>query len=478
MIDVSNLTIQKAHDMLVKKEITVRELAQTYLDIISEKNPQINAYLEIYDDVMEQADEAQKIIDAGNATILTGIPIALKDNILIKSKHSSAGSKILEQYVGTYDSTVVTKLKAQHVVFLGRVNMDEFAMGSSTETSAYGTTKNPHDTSRVPGGSSGGSAASVAMNGALVALGSDTGGSIRQPAALCGVVGLKPTYGSVSRHGLMAMGSSLDVIGPITKNVSDAQIIFDAIKGKDIFDSTSIDVETKKVSPKKIGVPFSFVNQGGIDADILSNFNKSIDSLKSLGYEIIDISLPNIGYSLAVYYVIMPAEVSSNMARFDGVKFGNKIEGKDLLEDYTKTRAQLLGKEVRKRILLGTYVLSAGYADDYYKKALAVKELIAQDFKKAFTEVDVILTPASPSPAFKFGEKSNDPIAMYLEDIFTVTANLVGIPGIAIPSGFVEREDKKLLKLLKLPIGIQFMAAHGNEDVLFEIGKKFEGTVL
>jgi len=349
--------------------------------------------------------------------------------------------------------------------------MDEFAMGSSTENSAYGPTKNPHDLSRVPGGSSGGSAASVAGNMALVSLGSDTGGSIRQPASHCGVVGLKPTYGSISRHGLMAMGSSLDIIGPFAKTVSDAEIIFDAIKGKDKYDSTSIDIKIEnskpKNSPKTLGVPRHFLKAEGIDAHVSRVFEESIKKFEQMGYEIKEINLPNIEYSLAVYYVLMPAEVSTNLSRFDGVKYGFHKEGKDLLEDYVLTRGEGFGREARRRIMLGAYVLSSGYYDAYYNKALIVRELLKSDFAKAFSEVDAILTPTTPAPAFKIGEKTFDPIAMYLEDIFTVTANLVGIPAISIPAGMKKVEDKSL------PIGIQIMADYSREDVLFDLGKRF-----
>jgi aspartyl-tRNA(Asn)/glutamyl-tRNA(Gln) amidotransferase subunit A len=352
--------------------------------------------------------------------------------------------------------------------------MDEFAMGSSTETSAYGITKNPHDLSRVPGGSSGGSAASVAANLALAALGSDTGGSIRQPASLCGLVGLKPTYGSVSRHGLMAMASSLDVIGPIAKNVEDAEIVFDFIKGKDSYDSTSLDVsiynrKDTKGRKLKIGVPRDFTSSEGIDKSVVDNFSESLEKLKKAGHEIVDISLPNIGYSLAVYYILMPAEASTNLARFDGVKYGLYKPGENLLEDYKNTRGQGFGREVRRRILLGAYVLSSGYYDAYYNKAVAVREVITSDFNKAFEQVDVIITPTTPSPAFKIGDKSSNPLSMYLADIFTVSANIASVPAVSIPSGFASVEGKDL------PLGIQFMAPLGGEETLFRVGKDFLG---
>ncbi len=475
MIDLKQLSIKKASEMLLKKEITAKALAEAYLAVIAVRNKNINAYLEVYDDVLAQAEAADKLIASGKGGPLTGIPLAIKDNILIKGRRASSASKILEHYKATYDATVITKLKAAGVVFLGRTNMDEFAMGGSTENSAYGVTKNPIDETRVSGGSSGGSAAVVAMDGALASLGSDTGGSVRQPASFCGVVGLKPTYGAISRHGLMAMGSSLDQIGPITKTVGDSELLFKAMVGKDSFDSTSGTYEMlaqKKTAGKKmvIGVPRAFMKQGGIDSAVLQNFDESIKKLQNLGMEIRDIDLPNIGYSLAVYYIIMPAEASTNLSRFDGVKYGLHKDGNNLLQDYQKTRGQGFGKEVRRRILLGAYVLSSGYYDAYYNKANVVRRLISDDFKKVFESgVDVVITPTTPAPAFIIGEKVNDPVQMYLADIFTVTANIAGIPALSVPSGTVATGGKEL------PLGLQFMATHGGEDILFSVGKLFLG---
>lgn len=468
MIDIHKLTIKEARKGLDNKDFTAKDLARAYLDQISKVNGEINAYLEVYDDVLSQAEAVDK---KGFTSMLSGIPMAIKDNILIAGKTATSGSKILKGYVAPYDATVIEKLKKEGVIFIGRTNMDEFAMGSSTENSAFGVTKNPLDKTRVPGGSSGGSVAAVAMGGAIAALGSDTGGSVREPASFCGLVGLKPTYGSVSRYGLMAMGSSLDVIGPITKNVEDSEIIFNAISGLDKFDSTTHELvkNTKKV--KTIGVPYHILEKGGISTTVLDNFKKSIERLKKLGYEIKDIKLPNISYSLSVYYILMPAEVSSNLARFDGVKYGLHVEGKDLLEDYLKTRGQGFGKEVRRRILIGTYVLSAGYHDAYYNKAVMLRQKITEDFTKAFNEVDVIATPTTPGPAFKIGERINDPLAMYLEDIFTVPANIVGIPAVSIPSGFVEENG------ISLPLGIQFIAPHDGESLLFDVGKKYNNEI-
>lgn len=469
-IDLKKITIKSAAESFRKGDYTAVELASAYLEQIKQKDTEIRAYLEIYDDVLEQAKKADERIKNGSATELTGIPIAVKDVIFIKGKKLSAASKILENYVAPYNSTVIEKLIEAGVVFIGRTNMDEFAMGSSTENSAFGPTKNPYDTSRVPGGTSGGSAAAVAADMTLVALGTDTGGSVRQPSALCGLVGLKPTYGRVSRYGLIAVGSSLDQIGPLAKTVTDVETLFNKIKCgavADPMDSTSITDPSAKQHRKIIGVPRDQIDVKGVDEDVKANFWQSIDRLKSLGYEIKDISLPNVKYSLPVFYLIQPAEVSTNLARFDGVKYGLHHNSENLLEDYKASRGEGFGLETRRRIILGTYVLSAGYYDAYYNKAIKVRALIAQDFINAFKDVDFVATPTTPSPAFKIGEKSGDPVQMYLEDIYTVTANIVGVPAINLPAGFVEREGKML------PLGLQLTAPHQREDWLFAVGKEF-----
>ncbi|MDB4516540.1 aspartyl/glutamyl-tRNA amidotransferase subunit A, partial [Crocinitomicaceae bacterium] len=347
-----------------------------------------------------------------------------------------------------------------------RTNMDEFAMGSSTENSAFGPTKNPLDTSRVPGGSSGGSAAAVAANMALVALGSDTGGSIRQPGAFCGVVGLKPTYGSVSRHGLMAMGSSLDVIGPLTKTVDDAEIMFEAVRGWDKMDSTTVPDDREQIKEKKkykIGVPRTFLTKG-VDEDVLEAFEAGLETLRSAGHTVVDIELPTIEHSLAAYYIIMPAEVSANLARFDGVRYGLHKDGENRIDDYRQSRGKGFGREVRRRIFLGTYVLSSGYYDAYYGKAMQARDKIRSDVEEAFKDVDAIATPTSPTPAFEFGEKTTDPLSMYLADIFTVSANIIGTPAISVPHGTVERKKKEL------PVGFQLMAPQLGEKTLFTLG--------
>lgn len=469
-MDIKNLTIKQAHELLVSKKMSVLELVEEVLNVANGIKD-LNAYLEIFDDVRAQAEEAQKMIDRGTATMMTGIPVAMKDNILIKGRRVSASSKMLENYVATYDAAVTKKLRDAGAVFIGRTNMDEFAMGGSTENSAFGATKNPHDKTRVPGGSSGGSAAALAANAALASLGSDTGGSIRQPAAFCGVVGLKPTYGSVSRSGLIAMASSLDQIGPFAKTVEDAEIIFDCIKGHDPMDSTAYP-ETfappiaKK--PRVIGVPTEFVHAKGVDPRVLKNFEESIELMKNAGYEVREISLPALAHGLSVYYILMPAEVSSNLARLDGVRYGYHADGANLLEDYMRSRGEGFGREVRRRILLGTYVLSSGYYDAYYGRACAVREMLKRDLENAFEDVDIIATPTTPTPAFKIGEKSSDPLQMYLADIFTVPVNIAGVPAISIPSGFVSEDDAKL------PLGIQFIAPHFGEESLFAAGKDFE----
>ncbi len=468
--DLKDLTITKVHKLLVQKQLSAVELVDLYLSNISRCNKDLNAYLEVFESCKEQAEDTDRRIKAGEmVSLLDGIPIAIKDNILIEGRVASAGSKILENYRASYDATVIQKLKKEGAVFLGRTNMDEFAMGSSTENSAFGVTPNPIDKTRVSGGSSGGSAAALRSDMAMAALGSDTGGSVRQPASFCGVVGLKTTYGSVSRYGLIAMGSSLDQIGPLTKTVEDAEIIFNAIKGRDPMDSTSVDsskVDMEFPQRMRVGVPRDFIGEG-IEADVLENFNSTVEKLKSLNYEVVSVDLPNIKHSLAVYYVIMPAEVSTNLSRFDGVRYGLHLDGVNLQEDYLKSRGAGFGRESRRRILLGAYVLSAGYYDAYYKKALDVRALIKKDFSNLFRSsgISAIVTPTTLSPAFKIGEKSKDPLSMYLEDIFTVTANIVGIPAISIPSGFVKRDG------VSLPLGFQIMADHFREDILFKIGK-------
>lgn len=466
-MDLKNLTIKKAHDGLLNGEFTSLDLTNAYIEEIKKRNTDVNAYLEIFEDAVSQAKVADEMIKNGNAKSLTGIPLAIKDNLLFKGHRAGASSKILEGYVSTYDAKVIEDLKNEGAVILGRTNMDEFAMGSSTETSAYGITKNPVNTETVAGGSSGGSAAAVAMDGALFSLGSDTGGSIRQPAGFCGIVGLKPTYGTISRSGLMAMGSSLDIIGPFTKTVEDSEIVFNALAQEDVKDSTSVKMSDRvcdKKEVKRIGVPRSFLKGDGINKETLENFEKSLEKLKSLGYEIVDVEVPLMEYSLVVYYVLMPAEVSTNLSRFDGIRFGLSVSGKDVADSYKKTKEAGFGAEAKRRILLGTYVLSHGYYDAYYNKAVKLRHKITEEMDKVFENVDLIATPTTPAPAFKPGAKAS-PLEMYMSDVFTVPANITGVPAISIPAGFSNDG---------LPLDIQFMAPHFGESLLFEVGKKFE----
>ncbi|MEK7579522.1 MAG: Asp-tRNA(Asn)/Glu-tRNA(Gln) amidotransferase subunit GatA [Patescibacteria group bacterium] len=481
MIDISKLSISEARKDLDAKEFSAVELTEACLSIIKEKNEDIHAYLETFDDALDAAREADKKLTnqtTNEPNNLLGIPIALKDNILVKGHTATAGSKILEGYVAPYDATVTEKLKQAGAIILGRTNLDEFAMGASTEQSAWGPTKNPLDTTRVPGGSSGGSAAAVAMGSCLAALGSDTGGSVRQPSALCGVVGLKPTYGSVSRNGLIALGSSLDVIGPIGKSVSDVEIVYNAIKGKDPLDSTTVDENdhkptTNNLQPTnlKIGVSRKFLEENKLREDVQKNFDDALVKLSSLGYTLVDIDLPNVHYSVPTYYVILPAEASANLARFDGVKYGSHKEGEDVIGDYFKTRGEGFGPEPRRRILIGTYVLSSGYYDAYYNRANALRRLITKDFTDAFSRCDVVALPTTAGPAFKIGAKVNDPVAMYLEDVFTVSANLTGMPALSVPSGTVTEDS------VELPLGLQLVAPHLAENRLFSVGKRFLGEI-
>lgn len=465
MINLEELTIKKTQELIHGGEISCRELVSIYQENIKKRNKDINAYLEIFNDALEIAEEEDKEILRGRELKpLTGILLAIKDVILIEGKIASAGSKILEKYRATYDATVIKKLREAGAIFLGRTNMDEFAMGSSTENSSYGVTKNPHDLERVAGGSSGGSAAAVAMQGCLAAIGSDTGGSVRQPASFCGVVGLKPTYGAVSRFGLIAMASSLDQIGPIVKNVEDAEIIFNIIKGRDPLDSTTNDIPSSKIQDlSKLKIGLLKYDRKGVDKKVNDAIDLSISILRRLGHKIEEIEMPHLEYSLPCYYIIQPAETSANLARFDGVKYGLSVEGENLLEDYMKTRAEGLGREVKRRIMLGTFVLSSGYYDEYYGRAQKVRTLIKKDFEEMFKNFDLVLSPTAPTPAFKIGEKTEDPLQMYLSDIFTVSINLAGLPAISLP-----------VPSSGLPVGVQFIAPWFREDLLFYLGKQYE----
>jgi len=462
------LTIKQAHEGLKKGEFTSVELTKAYLEEIKKSNKDINAYLSISEDLaLSQAEEADKKIASGEFGMLTGIPCAIKDAILVEGQKCTSASKILENYVAPYDATVITKLKAEGVVILGKTNLDEFAMGGSGENSAYGVTKNPHDQTRVAGGSSSGSAASVAANMACFSLGSDTGGSIRLPSSFCGLVGLKPTYGAVSRYGLIAFGSSLDQIGPIGKTVEDVKTIFQAICGKDKMDATSTDYKFENLDTElrglRIGIPKEYFVKG-IDPEVEKIIKSAIEKAKSSGAEIVEISLPSTEFALACYYIVAPAEASANLARFDGIRYGLSVKSDNLLDVYLKTKGHGFGAEVKRRIMLGTYTLSSGYYDAYYKKAQEVRQLIKEDFSKAFEIVDVIFAPTSPVPAIKIGERTEDPLSMYLMDIYTVSVNLAGICGISIPAGRTEG----------LPVGLQIIGNHFQENKILSIASKME----
>jgi len=472
--DLARLSITEASQKLAAKEISAVELVRACIANIEKKDKLLHAYLEVFADIEAQAHDADERRAVGEKHPLLGIPLCLKDNILIEGRRAGAASKILEGYIATYDATIIKKLKEAGVVFMGRSNMDEFAHGSSTENSAYGPTKNPHDPARVPGGSSGGSAAAVAADMAFGALGTDTGGSIREPASFCGIVGLKPTYGAVSRFGLIAMGSSLDQAGPLAKTVADAELLFGAIRGKDPLDSTSIDFQGSTLDKssqgqtfKKIGVPWELFKTG-VDKEVLESFSAALKKASAAGWEVVDIALSSAGLALAVYYIVMPAEVSSNLARFDGVRYGLSRKGATLWEDYAKTRGDGFGVEARRRIILGTYVLSSGYYDASTARPTAARAQLTREVAGVLKSVDAIAMPTTPTPASHLGEKTADPISMYLLDIFTVTANLTGNPAISVPMGTVAREGKNL------PAGIQFISAHGDENTLFELGKAVE----
>ena len=470
-----DLTIQAAHKLLKAKEISSRELTQVVLDRIEAVESQVEAFITVTKaDAIQAAEKADQQIGQGKIGPLTGIPIGVKDLICTKGIKTTCGSRILENFVPPYDATVVKKLKSEHAVIIGKMNMDEFAMGSSTEHSSIKNTRNPWDLSRIPGGSSGGSAAAVAADMCLGALGSDTGGSIRQPASHCGIVGMKPTYGRVSRFGLVAFASSLDQIGPLTKNVTDCAMMLNTISGYDPGDSTSVPENvpdftsflTEDLTGVTVGIPKEVTALEGLDPDVAAVVKEAVGIVESRGARCIEVSLPNTEHVVAVYYVIAPCEASSNLARYDGVKYGYRNKDQDtLMEMYRATRTAGFGSEVQRRIIIGTYCLSAGYYDAYYGKASQVRTLIIQDYKHAFEQCDVILSPVAPTPAFKIGENVEDPLKMYLSDIFTLSANLAGIPGMAVPCGFSTDG---------LPIGLQILGKHFNEGMLLKVGYSFE----
>jgi aspartyl-tRNA(Asn)/glutamyl-tRNA(Gln) amidotransferase subunit A len=461
-----SLSISKLAPLLANREVSPVEVTSQLLERLEARDGALNAYLTVdAAGALAQAREAEVRLGRGEGTTLTGIPLALKDVMVTRGLRTTCASRILERFVPPFDATVVARLRREGAVFLGKTNMDEFAMGSSTENSAFGPTRNPWDRDYIPGGSSGGSAAAVAADLCLAALGSDTGGSIRQPASHCGVVGLKPTYGRVSRYGLVAYASSLDQIGPLTKEVRDAAIILQAIAGHDPQDSTSVSqpvpdyVEAldRQFKGLKIGVPREYFGHG-LDPEVETAIRVALKTLEGLGADLIEVSLPHTEYAVATYYVVAVAEASSNLARYDGVKYGFRAEGRSLMETYLNTRTQGFGAEVRRRIMLGTYTLSAGYYDAYYKKGSQVRALIRGDFETAFQTCDLLACPVSPTPAFRLGEKLADPLTMYLSDIFTISANLAGIPGISVPCGFSSGG---------LPIGLQLLGPpFGEADLL------------
>jgi aspartyl-tRNA(Asn)/glutamyl-tRNA(Gln) amidotransferase subunit A len=469
------LAIHQAHGLLKNKEISSEELTRAVLDRIEAVDGKVDAYVTVTADLaMEQAREADRRIAAGRCGPLTGIPLGIKDLICTRNIRTTCASKILENFVPPYDATVIKELRNAGAIVVGKLNMDEFAMGSSTENSGLKNTRNPWDLERIPGGSSGGSAAAVAAQMCLGALGSDTGGSIRQPASHCGVVGLKPTYGRVSRFGLVAFASSLDQIGPLSKNVTDSALLLNTIAGYDKSDSTSVPVDVPDYTASfksglngiKVGIPQEYYVSDGLDPEVAASVNHAVQVIEDLGAERIEISLPHTQYAVAVYYVIAPSEASSNLARYDGVKYGfRNTDSSGLMDMYRTTRSKGFGPEVQRRIIIGTYCLSAGYYDAYYGKASQVRTLIMEDFKKAFETCDVILSPVAPTPAFKLAEKIDDPLTMYLSDIFTLSANLAGIPGMSVPCGFSSQG---------LPIGLQLMATHFNEEMLFKVAYHFE----
>lgn len=465
-MELFRLGIAEIRELIDRREVQPDDVLAAFLGRIEAVEDKVKAFVTL------TGDRAVEMLrQSSEGAPLDGIPLAVKDNICVKGVRTTCSSRILENFVPPYESTVTSKMRGY--ALLGKTNLDEFAMGSSTENSAFFTTRNPWDTSRIPGGSSGGSAAAVAADECAGALGSDTGGSIRQPAALCGVVGLKPTYGRVSRYGLVAFASSLDQIGPITKTVADSAILLNAISGHDPLDSTSASVEVpdftralgREIQGMKVGIPKEYFVEG-MDKEVEDSVKRAIKDIEALGAVPVEISLPHTGYAVAAYYVLATSEASSNLARYDGVKYGLRAKGaKDLMEMYTKTRAQGFGAEVKRRIMLGTYALSSGYYDAYYRKAQQVRTLIKRDFDDAFKHVDVIATPTTPEPAFKAGEKTEDPLKMYLSDIFTISVNLAGVPAISVPCGFTSAG---------LPVGLQIMGRHFDEEAVLRAAYAYE----
>ena len=471
-MDLFRKSAHELHELLVNKEISSMELTQSVFNRIDEVEDKVQSYItETRNLALKQAAIVDEKISRGESiSVLAGIPAGIKDNICTKGITTTCASKMLDNFIPPYDATVMEKLQAEDIVMLGKLNLDEFAMGGSTENSAFHVTRNPWNLEYVPGGSSGGSAAAVAAGSAIWTLGSDTGGSIRQPASYCGVVGLKPTYGRVSRFGLVAFASSLDQIGPITRDVTDCAHVMNAICGHDAKDSTSVKAEIENfaaalkndVKGLKIGLPKEYFN--GLDKDVEVVIRNAVKQLESLGAEVVEVSMPHTEYAVSAYYLLAPAEASSNLARYDGVSFGHRTDGTDIIDMYKKTRSNAFGPEVKRRIMLGTYALSAGYYDAYYLKALKVRTLVKQDFDKAFDKVDVLITPTVPTPAFKIGGMISDPIKMYLQDVCTIPINLAGVPAISVPCGFSN----------ELPVGLQIIAKPLDEATLIRTAYTFE----
>lgn len=473
-MELSGKTAHELKDLLNKGEISSVEITKATLDRISAVEERIGAYVTVTaEEALKTAEEVDRKRAAGEAVApLAGIPLALKDNMCTKGTRTTCSSKMLENFVPPYDGTVVKRLREQGVVFTGKANMDEFAMGSSTESSYFKKTANPWNLNHTPGGSSGGSAAAVAAGMATLAVGSDTGGSIRQPAAFCGLVGMKPTYGLVSRYGLMAFASSLDQIGPVTRDVEDAALLMNAIAGHDAMDSTSAKVEVpdytsflgRDIKGLRVGLPKEFFVEGA-DEDVRSNVDAAVKQLESLGAELVEVELPHTKYAVATYYLCATAEASSNLARYDGAHYGYRAEADNVVDMFSRSRSQGFGAEVKRRIMLGTYALSAGFYEDFYLKALKVRTLIQQDFTNVFEKCDIIAGPTTPSAAFKFGEKMDDPLAMYLSDIYTISVNLSGIPGMSVPCGFTKDG---------LPLGLQLIAPAFEDARLFTVGYAYQ----
>jgi aspartyl-tRNA(Asn)/glutamyl-tRNA(Gln) amidotransferase subunit A len=477
-MDLKNITIKKAHTGLLAKEFSVVELTQEYLKNIKEKDTELNAFITVSEeDALKQAKAADKLFENKTSTILTGIPYSIKDAICVDGMRATGAGKILDNYIAPYSATVIKKLQEQGTVILGKTNCDTFGHGASNENSMYGAVKNPYDTTKVAGGSSGGSAASVAADMSMFSIGEDTGGSIRQPASFCGLAGLRVSYGRNSRHGIMPMASSLDTVGPMAKTVEDLAYILEVMAGHDTKDATTLKLDVPKYSEEinndikglKIGIPKEYFDVEGMDDEVKQMIETKIQEMKKLGCEIKEVSLPYTEYAISVYYILTPSEDSSNMGRLDGIRYGVRDKAKDLFDIYAQSRANGFTEEVKRRIMIGTYALSAGYYDAYYRKAQKVRTLIVQDFDRVFEDVDVLFTPTSPFPAFGIGEKKDDVLAMYLADVFTVSASIAGLPALSVNAGFSKTG---------LPIGMQIIGPRMREDLVLNVGHKFEQTLI